>query len=64
VETALHRCDGTDQFENRDFLEKVREKYLELAKKENFFVINANNGLNKVNDDIKRILSPNFGICL
>ena len=64
VETALHRCDGTDQFENRDFLEKVREKYLELAKEEIFFVINANNGLNKVNDDIKRILSPNFGICL
>jgi dTMP kinase len=64
TETALERCDGKDHFENRDFLENVRGKYLKLAKKESFFVINANNGLNKVHDDIKRVLAPRFGVCL
>ena len=64
VETALNRCEGKDHFENRDFLKKVRKKYLELAEEENFYVINANNGLNKIHHDIKRILSPKFGICI
>jgi dTMP kinase len=64
VETALKRCEGKDQFENRDFLKNVGKKYLELAEKEDFYVINANNGLNKIHDDIKKILSPKFGICI
>ncbi len=63
-ETALQRCDGKDHFENINFLKKVREKYLELAEREDFYVINANNGINKIHHDIKRILSPKFGICL
>lgn len=64
VETALVRCEGKDHFENRDFLKDVRNRYLELADKEDFFVVNANNGLNKIHHDIKRILSPKFGICI
>lgn len=64
VETALERCEGKDHFENRDFLKDVRDRYLELAEKEDFFVVNANNGLNKIHHDIKRILSPKFGICI
>ena len=64
VETALNRCEGKDHFENLNFLKKVRKKYLELAEKENFYVINANNGINKIHHDTKRILSPKFGICI
>lgn len=64
TETSLKRCEGKDHFENKDFLEKIRKKYLELAEKEEFYVINANNGINKVNHDIKRIISPKFGICV
>lgn len=64
TETALRRCDGQDHFENKIFLEKIRKRYLELAEKEEFYVINANNGLNKIHHDIKRVLSPKFGLCI
>lgn len=64
TETALKRCEGNDHFENIDFLKNVRDKYLELAEKEDFYVINAGNGVNKVHDDIKRVLSPKFGVCI
>ena len=64
TETALKRCEGNDHFENIDFLKDVRDKYLELAEKEDFYVINAGNGVNKVHDDIKRVLSPKFGVCI
>lgn len=63
VETALKRCEGQDHFENTGFLSKVKKRYLELAEKEDFYVINANNGLNKVQHDIKRVLLPKFGMC-
>lgn len=64
VETALERWDGKDHFENKDFLEKVKEKYLKLAEIEGFYVVNANNGINKIHEDIKRLLSPKFGVCI
>jgi dTMP kinase len=63
VETALKRCEGHDHFENTNFLGKVKNRYLELAEKEDFYVINANNGLNKVQHDIKKVLLPKFGMC-
>lgn len=63
-ETAIKRCEGKDNFENLEFLEKTREKYMELAKKEKFYVINANNGINKVHDDIKRVVAPKLGMCI
>jgi len=64
VKTALKRCDGKDSFENKIFLEKIRERYLDLAEKNDFFVINANNGINKVYDEIKRVISPKIGRCV
>lgn len=63
TDTALKRCEGQDHFENQDFLGKIKEKYLKLADNEGFYVVNANNGVNKVHHDIKRILVPKFGIC-
>lgn len=63
-ETAIKRCEGKDNFENLEFLEKTREKYMELAKKEKFYVINANNGINKVHDDIKKVITPKLGMCI
>ncbi|MGV8144002.1 MAG: dTMP kinase [Methanothermobacter sp.] len=64
IETAMERCEGKDHFENRNFLKKIRKKYLELAEMEEFYVINGNNGLNKIHEDIKRVLSPKFGMCI
>ena len=64
VSTALKRCDGKDSFENKVFLEKIREKYLKLADKNDFFVINSNNGINKTFDEIKRVISPKIGNCV
>ena len=63
-ETAISRCEGNDSFEEADFLQKIRNRYLELGNKENFMVINANNGLNKVHDDIKRIIARKLGMCI
>jgi dTMP kinase len=64
VETALGRCDGKDSFENKVFLEKIREKYHKLAEENDFFVINANNGINKIHEDIKKIISRKIGRCI
>ncbi len=63
-ETAISRCEGKDSFENIDFLTKIRERYLELADKEHFMVVNAKNGLNKVHDDIKRVVARKLGMCI
>ncbi len=64
VEKAISRCDGSDSFENKVFLEKIRNRYLELAKTNDFFVINANNGINKIHEDIKKAVSPKIGRCI
>ncbi len=64
TETALKRCEGTDSFEEKIFLDNVRKKYLKLAKQHDFMVVNANNGFNKVHDDIKRIVAPKVGMCI
>jgi dTMP kinase len=63
-ETAMSRCEGKDSFEDMEFLTKVRKKYLEIADKEDFMVVNANNGLNKVHDDIKRVVAHKLGMCV
>jgi dTMP kinase len=63
-ETAISRCEGKDRFEDVDFLKKIRNRYLELADKEDFMVVNANNGLNKVHDDIKRVIAHKLGMCI
>ena len=63
-ETAILRCEGKDSFEDMTFLLKIRKRYLELADKEDFIVVNANNGLNKVHDDIKRVIARKLGMCI
>jgi dTMP kinase len=60
-ETAISRCEG---FEDIDFLIKIRERYLKLADKQDFMVVNAKNGLNKVHDDIKRVVARKLGMCI
>ncbi len=63
-ETAISRCEGKDSFEETDFLKKIRERYLDLADKEDFMVVNAKNGLNKVHEDIKRVIARKLGMCI
>ncbi len=64
IETALTRCEGTDSFEEANFLESVRQRYLKLAQQHGFMVVNAGNGVNKVHSDIKRIVAPKLGMCI
>lgn len=64
VKKSVERCDGTDEFENEDFLIGVKQNYLDLAESnDNFKIIDANNGPNKVSSDIKKAVAPLFDIC-
>lgn len=71
VKTAVSRCQGIDKFENESFLNKVSDNYrkirensLRAHEKENFLIINANNGPNLVHHDIKKAIAPYLGICV
>ena len=64
TEKAIARCEGTDKFEEATFLETIRQRYLKLAQEHGFMVVNANNGVNKVHEDIKRIVAPKLGMCI
>ena len=64
VKKSVERCDGTDEFENEEFLTGVKQNYLDLAQSnDNFKIIDANNGPNKVSSDIKKAVAPLFDIC-
>lgn len=64
VKKSVERCDGTDEFENEEFLTGVKQNYLDLAKSnDNFKIIDADNGPNKVSSDIKKAVAPLFDIC-
>lgn len=64
VKKSVQRCDGTDEFENEEFLTGVKQNYLDLAKSnDNIKIIDANNGPNKVSSDIKKAVAPLFDIC-
>jgi len=53
-ETGLKRIKRKRaRFERIEILKKVREKYLELAEREGFKVINANRGVEEVFEDVK-----------
>ncbi|WP_457611894.1 dTMP kinase [Methanocaldococcus sp.] len=41
IDEAMKRVEGKDIFEKKEFLKKVQDKYLELAKKFNFIVIDT-----------------------
>ncbi|ENN96775.1 thymidylate kinase [Methanocaldococcus villosus KIN24-T80] len=59
IEKALERK-NKDMFENKDFLEKVQNKYLELAKEYNFIVIDANRDVEEIHRDILKHLSKHL----
>ena len=64
VKKSVERTDGIDEFENEEFLTGVKANYLDLAKSnDNFMIIDANNGPNKVSSDIKKAVAPYLGIC-
>ena len=63
VATSVKRCDGEDSFENEEFLNKVKETYLDVIKEFNHEIIDANNGINKVSSDIKKAVASYVGIC-
>ena len=64
VKKSVERCDGTDEFENEEFLTGVKQNYLDLAKSnDNFKITDAHNGPNKVSSDIKKAVAPLFDIC-
>ncbi len=64
LKTSVNRSGETDEFENEEFLRRVKENYLELAKKyDNFKLIDGNNGINMVSKDIKKEVAPLLGIC-
>ena len=65
VDLAIERCSGEDEFEKKSFLSNVKNKYLDLANdNDNFRIINANNGPNKVQSDIRKLIAPFLGICV
>jgi len=60
---AKERFKGLEKFEKESFLRRVRRKYLKLAEKEDFFIVDANRGINIIQLDIRRIIAPSLGIC-
>ena len=65
VNLAIERFSGEDEFEKKYFLSNVKNKYLDLANdNDNFRIINANNGPNKVQSDIRKLIAPFLGICV
>lgn len=65
TKTAVSRCSDGDEFENETFLKEVKNKYLELAKKEDdiFVIIDANKGKKLVQKDIRKKIAPLLDIC-
>ena len=63
IENSASRFSGQDEFENKEFLTKVRANYLDIIKDFNYEIINANNGVNKVSSDIKKAIASKVGLC-
>lgn len=63
VKKSVARTSGEDTFENEEFLISVKDNYLKLAKNYTSEIIDANNGVNKVSSDIKKVIAPYLGIC-
>ena len=63
VKTSVARTSGKDEFENEEFLTKVRANYLEIIKDFNHEIIDASNGINKVSSDIKKAVASHVGLC-
>ena len=63
VKTSVNRCSKEDEFENEEFLSKVKTNYLDLISNFNHEIIDASTGVNKVSIDIKKAVAPYMGIC-
>lgn len=63
VKKSVARTSGKDTFEDEKFLTGVKENYLNLVENYEHQIINANNGVNKVSSDIKKVVAPYLGIC-
>ena len=63
VKKSVSRTSGQDEFENEEFLIKVKDNYLKIIKEFNHEIINANNGINKVSSDIKKSVASKVGLC-
>lgn len=65
-EEAMNRLSSSgkelvDKFEKQDFLEKVRVQYVQLPQllpKEKFVIINANQSIELVFEDVKKVVKP------
>lgn len=62
-EDAQERFEGLERFEERSFLERVRRKYLRIAGENGFPIVDANRGINIIQDDMRKIIAPYLGIC-
>lgn len=63
VKTSVNRCSKKDEFENKEFLSKVKANYLDLISNFNHEIIDASTGVNKVSTDVKKAVAPYMGIC-
>lgn len=63
VKTSVNRCSKEDEFENEEFLSKVKANYLDLISNFNHEIIDASTGVNKVSTDIKKAVAPYMCIC-
>ena len=63
VKTSVNRCSKKDEFENEEFLSKVKANYLDLISIFNHEIIDASTGVNKVSTDVKKAVAPYMGIC-
>ena len=63
VKTSVNRCSKKDEFENEEFLSKVKANYLDLISDFNHEIIDASTGVNKVSTDVKKAVAPYMGIC-
>ena len=57
VKTSINRCSKEDEFENEEFLSKVKANYLDLISNFNHEIIDASTGVNKVSTDIKKAVN-------
>ena len=63
VKTSVNRCSKKDEFENEEFLSKVKANYLDLISNFNHEIIDASTGVNKVSTDVKKAVATYMGIC-
>ena len=63
LKTSVDRCSGEDEFENEEFLNTVKQNYLDIIKDYNHVIIDGNNGINKVSSDIKKSVATLVSLC-